>query len=157
MKKFFKYFLAFVALYIIVDIGSYMSIKSTYIPKDYEVEIENPQVTVGEFKATTLNGYINGQINNNTDAVITGKALKFDYYSENDILMGTKYFRIDNFLIGETLNFESRFNYDNVDHVKISLVDSLETIENKDFELDDFSKDEINWFVLLGALIVVFG
>ena len=157
MKKFFKYFLAFVALYIIVDIGSYMSIKSTYIPKDYEVEIENPQVTVGEFKATTLNGYINGQINNNTDAVITGKALKFDYYSENDILMGTKYFKIDNFLIGETLNFESRFNYDNVDHVKISLVDSLESIENKDFELDDFSKDEINWFVLLGALIVVFG
>ena len=69
MKKLFKYFLAFVALYIIVDIGSYISIKSTYIPKDYEVYIDNPEVTVSEFKATTLNGYINGKIKNNTDAV----------------------------------------------------------------------------------------
>lgn len=157
MKTFFKYFLAFLALYIIVDVGSYMSIKSTYIPKNYEVEIENPKVTVSEFKATTLNGYINGKIKNTTDAVITGKALKFDYYSKNDILMGTKYFKVDNFLIGETLDFESKFNYDNVDHVKISIVDSLETIDSKEFELDDFSKDKINWFILLGALIVVFG
>ena len=157
MKTFFKYFLAFLALYIIVDIGSYMSIKSTYIPKEYEIGIENPQVTVNEFKSTTLNGYINGQINNNTDAVITGKALKFDYYSKNNILMGTKYFKIDNFLIGETIDFESKFNYDNVDFVKVSLVDSLESIDSKDFELDDFSKDKINWFVLLGALIMIFG
>lgn len=157
LKTFFKYFLAFLALYIIVDIGSYMSIKSTYISKKYEVEIDNPKVTVSEFKATTLNGYINGKINNNTNSVITGKALKFDYYSKHDVLMGTKYFKVNNFLIGETLDFESKFNFDNVDYVKISLVDSLESIDSKDFELDDFSKDKINWFVLLGALIVVFG
>lgn len=160
MKTFFKYFLAFIILYIIVDIGSYMTLKSTYIArKDYEVNMENPQVTVSEFKSTVLNGYVNGTIINNTGEIITGKALKLDYYSKNDVLMGTKYFKVDNLLIDEKLDFESRFNFDNVTKLKISIVDSLEmqNFDDLDFSLDDFSKDKINWFVLLGALIVVFG
>ena len=157
LKTFFKYFLALLAIYIVVDILSYMTIKSTYISRNYEIGLENPKITVDEFKTTSLNGYINGKITNNTESVITGKAIKFDYYSKNDVLMGTKYFKVDNFLIGETLDFESKFNYDNVYYVKISFVDSLEQIDSNEFELEDFSKDKINWFVLLGALIVIFG
>ena len=159
MKTFFMYFLAFVILYVVVDLGSYLTLKSTYIARNYEVNIESPKVTVNEFKSTILNGYINGTITNDTEEVITGKALKFDYYSKNNVLMGTKYSKIDNFLIGETKEFESKFNFDNVENVKVSLVDSLElqNLDDLDFALDDFSKDPINWFVFLGALIVVFG
>ena len=158
MKTFFMYFLAFVILYVVVDLGSYLTLKSTYIARNYEVNLESPKVTVNEFKSTILNGYINGTITNDTDEVITGKALKFDYYSKNDVLVGTKYFKVDNLLQGESKEFESKFNFDNVDDVKISLVDSLEmqNVGDFDFSLDDFSKDDINWFVLLGALIVVF-
>ena len=159
MKTFFKYFLALVILYIVVDICTYFTIKSTYIARNYEVNIEGLNVEIDEFNSTVLNGYLKGSINNSSQEVITGKALKFDYYSKNNVLMGTKYFKIDNFLIGENKEFESRFNFDNVENVKISLVDSLEMQDssNWDFTLDDFSKDDINWFVLLGALIVVFG
>ena len=159
MKTFFKYFLALVILYVIVDIATYFTLKSTYIARDYEVNTQESNIEITEFKTTVLNGYLKGTINNTSKEVITGKALKFDYYSKNNVLMGTKYFKIDNFLVGETKEFESRFNFDNVENVKISLVDSLEAQNSSDFDfsLDDFEKDDINWFVLLGALIVVFG
>ena len=159
MKTFFKYFLALVILYVIVDIATYFTLKSTYIARDYEVNTQESNIEITEFKTTVLNGYLKGTINNSTQEVITGKALKFDYYSKNNVLMGTKYFKIDNFLVGETKEFESRFNFDNVENVKVSLVDSLEAQNSSDFDfsLDDFAKDDINWFVLLGALIVVFG
>ena len=66
---------------------------------------------------------------------------------------------IDNLLQNGEMEFESRFNFDNVDSIKISLVDSIETqnIEGWDFSLDDWAKDPFNIFVALGALIVVFG
>ena len=158
MKTFFKYFLALVILYVVVDISSYFLLKSTYIDRSYEANVDSMNIEVEEFKSTVLNGYLKGKMNNNTDEIITGKALKFDYYSKNDVLVGTKYFKVDNLLQGESKEFESKFNFDNVDDVKISLVDSLEmqNVGDFDFSLDDFSKDDINWFVLLGALIVVF-
>ena len=136
-----------------------MLLKSNYISKQYEIEINEPQVTISEMKSTILNGYAKGTITNTTDEVITGKALKLDYYSKNGALVGTKYSKIDNLLIGETKDFESKFNFDNVDSLKVSLVDSLEAINENEFDysLDDWSKDKVNWFVLLGALIVVFG
>lgn len=158
MKTLFRYFLAFVIVYIIVDIGSYMMIKSTYISKDYEVDSNTSGIEISEMKSTVLNGYLKGNITNNTENVITGKALKLDYYTKNGVLAGTKYVKVDNLLQGEKLDFESKFNFDNVDSVKVSLVDSLDIdISDWDFSIDDFSKDKINWFVLLGALIVVFG
>ncbi len=158
MKTFFKYFLAFVIVYIIVDIGTYMTIKSTYISRDYEVEFDTPSIEVTEMKSTVLNGYLKGSITNNAENVITGKALKLDYYTKHGVLAGTKYIKIDNLLQNEKKEFESRFNFDNVDSVKISIVDSLDIDTSEwDFSLDDFSKDKIDWFVLLGALIVVFG
>ncbi len=159
MKTFFKYFLAFAIVYILVDVLSYMLIKSTYTAKNYEVNIDTPQVTVNEIKTTALNGYVNGTITNNSDLVLTGKALKLDYYTKHGVLAGTKYVLVDNVLQGETIDFESKFNFDNVDNVKISIVDALEAQQSADWDisLDDFSKDKINWFILLGALIVVFG
>ncbi len=158
MKTFFKYFLAFVIVYIIVDIGSYMSIKSTYISRDYIVDFDSPSIEITEMKSTVLNGYLKGNITNNTGSVITGKALKLDYYTEHGVLAGTKYVKVDNLIQNEKIDFESRFNFDNVDSVRVSIVDSLDIDTSEwDFSLDDFSKDKINWFVLLGALIVVFG
>ncbi len=159
MKTFFKYFLAFVIVYILVDIGTYLSIKSTYIARNYEVQIGTPKVEISEMKSTVLNGYVKGTLTNDTDLVITGRALRLDFYTKRGVLAGTKFVKIDNLLQGETKEFESRFNFDNVNSLKVSIVDSLEGIDTSgwDFGLDDFSKDKINWFILLGALIVVFG
>ena len=157
MKTFFIYFLIIVVFYVVSDAISYMLLKSTYISRDYQIEFDNPQVTISEMKSTKLNGYLKGKINNNTGEVITGKALKFDYYSKNGVLVGTKYSKVSNVLAGETLDFESRFNFNDVDSVKVSIVDALEMDESKfDFSLDDWSKDDIDLFILLGAIILVF-
>ncbi len=158
MKTFFKYFLAFVVVYIIVDIGSYMSIKSTYLSKEYTVYVDSPKVEIIEMKSTVLNGYVKGTINNNTNLVITGKALKLDYYTKRGVLAGTKYVKVDNLLQGETIDFESKFNFDNVDNLKVSIVDSLDVdTSDWDFSIDDFSKDKVNWLVLFAALILIYG
>ncbi len=159
MKTFFKYFLILLIFYFVSNGITYLLLKSNYIARDYEVDIDEPQVTISEMKSTVLNGYTKGKIKNTTNDVITGKALKLDYYSKNGVLVGTKYCDVNNLLVGESKSFESRFNFDNVDSVKVSLVDVLESMngEEWDFTLDDWSKDKVNWFILLGALIVVFG
>lgn len=159
MKTFFKYFLAFVVVYLIVDLGTYFLLKSTYISRDYEINIDSPKVEVIEAKTTVENGYVKGKITNNTENIVTGSALKLDYYTKRGVLVGTKYVKVDNLLQGEEKEFESRFNYDNVNSVKISLVDSIESqnTEGWDFSLDDWAKDPVNLFIVLGALIVVFG
>ena len=131
MKTFFIYFLVLVIFYVVSDIISYMILKSNYISKEYEININEPQVTVSEMKSTVLNGYTKGTIKNTTGDVITGKALKLDYYTKNGILVGTKYCEVNNLLVGETQNYESRFNFDNVDSLKVSLVDSLESINGE--------------------------
>ena len=158
MKTFLKYFIAFVLVYVLVNVGTYFILKSTYISRDYEINIDSPKVEIVEAKTTVENGYVKGKITNNTENIVTGSALKLEYYTKRGVLAGTKYVKIDNLLQGEEKEFESRFNFDNVDSIKISLVDSLESqnTEGWDFSLDDWAKDPVNLFVVLSTLIVVF-
>lgn len=157
MKKFFKYFLAFVIVYILVDVSTYFILKSTYLTKDYSIEIENnsPEVSITEAKCTNVNGYIKGVIKNTTGSNIQNKSLKIDCFSKHGVNVGTKYVRIDELGNGNNMNFESKFNYDNVDNFKIGIVDtpSLQGVKNSEFEWDDLSKDQVNLFIILGAII----
>ena len=85
MKTFFKYFLAIVIVYIVVDIASFYILKSTYLTKDYSVEESILDVQVTDAKATYLNGYVNGTVKNNTDTAVTNKYLKIDSYSKRGV------------------------------------------------------------------------
>ena len=68
LKTFFKYFLAIVIIYFVVNILSAFIMKSTYDAKDYTIENSIYTVEVADAKATLVNGYINGKIQNKFDS-----------------------------------------------------------------------------------------
>ena len=82
LKTFFKYFLAIVIVYIVVDIASLYILKSTYNTKEYSVDNSIFDINVTEAKATFANGYIKGSVKNNTNAQIDNKYLKIENISK---------------------------------------------------------------------------
>lgn len=158
MKTFFRYFLAIVIVYILVDIGSFYVLKSTYLTKDYSVEESILDLQVTEAKATYLNGYVNGTVKNNTDVQVANKYLKIDIYSERGVLLGTKYVKLNDLNPGESSAFSSSFNYNQIDNMKISLVDGSELPEKEtlDFGFDNPEDAKITFAVILGAVIILF-
>lgn len=158
MKTFFKYFLAIVIVYILVDLGSLYILKSTYNTKECSVENSILDIQVTEAKATILNGKINGIIKNNTDVLVDNKYLKIEVYSKRDVLLGTKYVQIKTLNPGEEMTFESSFNYEHIDYIKLSIIDGTELppAEELDFGFDNPEDAKITFLILLGAAIMIF-
>ena len=158
MKTFFKYFLAIVIVYIISDIASIYLLKSTYITKEYSVENSILDVQVEEAKATFVNGNIKGKVKNNTDVNVSNKYLKIDSYSERGVLLGTKYVKIKDLSPKEETEFASSFNYEQIDNMKISLIDAEELPPEGelDFGFDNPEDAKMTFAVILGAVIVMF-
>ena len=83
-KKYLKYALLLVLLFIFVSIMSKLIIISMYKPKECKVLFENPKIEIIDSKATNANGYIYGCITNTTGSTIENKFIKLDCYSEYD-------------------------------------------------------------------------
>mgnify|MGYP005778438197 CR=1 FL=1 len=158
MKTFFKYFLAIVIVYILVDVISFYLLKSTYKTKEYSVENSILDIQIDEAKATLVNGNIKGKVKNNTDVNVSDKYLKIDSYSKREVLLGTKYVKLKDLKPGEETDFTSSFNYEQIDNIKISLIDNKElpTAGNLDFGFDNPEDAKVTLAVILGAVIVMF-
>ncbi len=157
LKTFLKYFLAFIIVYLLVDIFSYMSLKSTYLKKEFKPNFDTPKIEVQESKATITNGLLNAKMTNNTDNKLLNKYLKLDFYSPRKVNVGTKYIKINELEKDETMDFSSKYNFDNVDYIECSIVDEKDVPKLADFSFDDISKNKTNWFILLGAIILLIG
>lgn len=119
-----RWLIWFILLFAFVTIGSIMAIKTMY--KDitiYEIKVSAPLVTVNEAKATNVNGYIKGEIKNETDEVINKKNICFLLYNKDNELLGQEYIEIDNLQPKETKTYELKFKYDNVDRFIIINLD----------------------------------
>ena len=101
MKTFFKYFLALIIVYFLVNFLSVYLLRSTYKTKEYSIEDSILDIQVTSSQATYVNGQISGVVKNNTDAVVSDKYLKIDSYSKRDVLLGTKYVQLKNLNPGE--------------------------------------------------------
>ena len=158
MKTFFKYFLAIVIVYILVDVISFYLLKSTYKTKEYSVENSILDIQIDEAKATLVNGNIKGKVKNNTDVNVSDKYLKIDSYSKRGVLLGTKYVKLKDLKPGEETDFTSSFNYEQIDNIKISLIDNKELppAGNLDFGFDNPEDAKVTLAVILGAVIVMF-
>lgn len=159
MKQIYKYFLWLFIGYIVVNIGCYLVIRSTYTRKTVNTTIENPQVTISRFNTTVENGYISGSITNNTEEDIFNKFLQLDFYTKHNTLAGTKYVQIDQLLKGESLNFDFNFNYDFVDNLNMKIVDKAEVKETDllKFTSDNLKLDKVNWWLVFWACVLIWG
>lgn len=159
MKTFFKYFIVFLAVYFLVGFLSVQTMKSTYKDKKVNLEVSQGNIEIYESKATITNGYIKGKYTNNTDQDLKDKVLKLDFFNKKGKSVGTKYINIKDLAKGESMDFVSRFNFDNVDHVAASVVDKVNLGDLKllDFKLDDIKFDKFPWYVWLFGAIIVFG
>lgn len=117
MKTFFKYFVVFLIVYFLVDIGSLQVMKSAYLTKEFSANSDLPAIEITESKATITNGYVRGKIENNTDSDLVDRYLKLDFFTPRNINMGTKFVDIGTLKPGEEKEFESKFNFDNIDHI----------------------------------------
>lgn len=137
MKNFFTYFLMFVLLYVIVDILTFGYIYSTYKTiEQYEIVVTNPAVTVENAKTTKVNGFVEGKIRNNGTTTISDQYLKFDFYSERGVQLGTKYLEISSLGENEEKEYKVQFRFDNVKYFTVNLATQEEVDNAQDLELE---------------------
>lgn len=150
MKTFFIYLLIGVSFLIFSNLMIYVGINTMY--NNREVIINSQLPITAEVQATSINGKAKCEVENNTSEVIKNKYIKIEFYSKNDVLMGTKYIKIEKINAKEKENFEIRFNYNKVDKAQISIVDEIDNIPEEERKSDP----ELNLFTAISALFVLY-
>ncbi len=126
IKKFWIYFLIFIISFGIISFLTYFIMEEDYEDiTNYETLTKSPVILVSECKATSTGGYIKGSVTNDTGEYLQIEYLKIDFYNENDIYLGSEYKELKYFNINETINYEINFNYNNVNKVKLQIVDEI--------------------------------
>ena len=164
MKTFFKYLIIIVAFYFISDFIAAQIMLSTYYNKSFKVEGPAPEVTISDNRATVTNGICKGTITNNTDEDIVDKYLKMTFTNPNGKDIGTKYIEIKKLAPGESMDFEVRYNYDNVKGIIGKIVsgasDEIKKAKEKWphlFEWDDLKLNDTDKFILFFAVVTALG
>ncbi len=127
MKKFWKYFLNFIVLFLLVTGLSYWGTtiytkneEEHNTPKTYIAQESSPVIEIKE----CTNKKITGTATNDMNILINVIYIKADFYDKNNKLLGTKYDEIKYFNVGEKAKFEIEFNYKNVTRVEITATES---------------------------------
>lgn len=151
LKKYLLYVIIIVSFWIFSDILIYISINSTYANVNTKVYSISPEITVGESKATYVNGFVKGNIKNNTDSIINNKYLKIELYSPRDVKLGTKYIKIDNLDVNKYQEFEMWYKFTDVEYANISVTDNIENATE-----EEFLSQETTTALVFGTLIVLY-
>ena len=127
MKTFFGYLLVVVICYFGSNVLAYVGINNIYEDIENYQYINTPSIVVNvdEAKATSINGYIEGTIKNDSNTSIKELYLKIDFYSDRKVNMGTKYIKVENLKAKEKTNFDINFKYSNVRYCTITTVDKI--------------------------------
>lgn len=151
VKKFRTWLILFILLYLFVDFICFASIKLTYKNLNtYRILVNSPKIEITEAKGTYANGYIKGNLTNNTNNVLENKFIKVDLFSDRDVNLGTKYIPIVKLDLAKEMEFEVKYNYTDVSNYTIDIVD-----EKPEEVLEIKVDDKTRFFVLLVGLIVL--
>ena len=127
IKKFWKYFLNFVILFLLVTGLTYwnsslnnkkeekISDEITYVAQEASPVIEITECT---------NKKVTGTATNDTKVLINVIYIKADIYDKENNLLGTEYNEIRYFNVGEKTKFEIDFDYKDVAKIEVSAVES---------------------------------
>lgn len=162
MKTFLKYFIIVILFYFASNVASVYILKSTYSKKEIYPDFDSQKVEITDFKASVSNGYINGKITNNTGKDLISQVLELDFYTKRNNLAGSKFIDLGDLKNGETKDFSTKFNFDNVDYAKASLMSKEEALakigdgdSSKLFGIDDWNHDKFPWYVWLYATSLI--
>ena len=118
-----------------------VGLNSTYKPIERKDNIA--QVNIYQAEATLVNGRIRGLITNSQPEDLSGKYLKFDFYSERDVFLGRKFIAINTLQPDETQNFEILFKLTDVDYYTVSIVDEKPEGEEIEILPEGWSTSEV--------------
>lgn len=148
MKTFGLYALCIILFFIFSNVMINIAVKSMYNSIDVDIVLdENVKTEISDIRATAVNGYVKGSVNNTGD-IVSKTYVKIDLYSKRDVLLGTKYVEMSNLQKGETRDFEMGFRFDNVDYAKICMVDNVENATE-----DSFKSDNMGGIAVIVAVI----
>ena len=123
MKTFFIYFLIFVGFFVMSNMLENGLIYDMY--KKINGEINNNlgiEIINNESRATNVNGYMNLSVKNNMSSNLENRYMKLDLYNKQDLLALTEYVDISGLKENELKDFQLKFNANNIEKYKISVV-----------------------------------
>ena len=150
LKTFIIYALIIIGFYFFSNVLIFFSVKGSYNNINGEVLTTAPDIEIQEAKATYINGYVDGIINNNTETKIENKYIKIDIFSERNVKLGTKYVNIENLDVDQTQEFHMGYRLTDSFRYEISFVE-----EAVDAEEEQFISEELTGYLLLSGLIVL--
>lgn len=148
LKKFLLYIIIILAFFAFSDLLINIGLNTTYKKIDGKNNIEQIDITRAE--ATLVNGRIFGKLNTPMTSELYKKYIKMDLYSDNNVLLGTKYIKMKS-LATNNNSFETYFKFQNVKRYEITLVD--EKAEEKSGELFDIKLSQTE--ILLGVIVAL--
>lgn len=144
LKRFGKYLLWIILFWIFTDVLIYFGMNSTY--KKMHIKNTTPSsIAIERAEATTVNGRINGTIQNSENDDLSGKYLKINLYSSIGNVLGTKYIEIGKMGANERKEFETYFKIQEVKAYDITIVDEKEDVSDENFSTEDLTK----WRVIM--------
>lgn len=151
MKTFFKYAMWVILFFIFSEIMININLETVY--RNIGRKDNLPQITIYQAQATKVNGRIKGIIKNQAENKIESKYIKVDFYSERDVLLGTKYIDVSAMRENETQDLELYFKLQNVDYYEMSF-----TNEKTESEItllpQDLTTSQIRWLAFLTFLLI---
>lgn len=151
LKTFLIYALIIAAFWFLSDFLIYMAINGTYQHIETKVVADVPNINVGESKATYVNGYVKGNVYNNSNETINNKYIKIDLYSPRNVHLGTKFYKIENLEAGKTQDFEMWFKFQDVEYCNITVVDNA-----SDATEEQFVSEETKFYLIVGTLTLLY-
>lgn len=133
IKKFWMYFWMFIGFFLLTTLLTNFLMRDDYKNANYEIKAETPQIVVTESKAAYSNGYIKGSVTNNTGELIPHKYLQVNLYDKDGVYLGSEYKELKNLYPQETINFDMKYNYLNIDKATLGFTDEIP--EKKGFNL----------------------
>ena len=151
MKTFFKYAMWVILFFIFSEIMININLETVY--RNIGRKDNLPQITIYQAQATKVNGRIKGTIKYQAENKIEYKYIKVDFYSERDVLLGTKYIDVSAMRENETQDLELYFKLQNVDYYEMSF-----TNEKTESEItllpQDLTTSQIRWLAFLTFLLI---
>lgn len=124
MKKFLKYLLLFIAVYIIVTLLTNLStIDIARKFTNYEILSDTLKINVNECKTSRTKGTISGTVTNDTDNLISKIYLKVDGYNEKGNYLGSEYKEFVYVYPNDKYEFELSLNWNKIQKLELSIVD----------------------------------